>query len=543
MFPLIRFLLFLAFFSPLEARASNFIVTNSNDSGSGSLRAAITEANANNEADTISFANSLQNETITLTSNELRITSEINLLGFENSTLLISGNSQRQVFDLTNSATVLIRNLTIRDGFSNSSGSGISNSGTLTLTNCTLSNHQGGPGAALFNAGGSLTLNDCLIEDNISDDDAAVNSNGSGPNRINRCRFVGNRSDRNGGAFASFGPFTISNSTFENNWAGLNGAALINANTLDLINCTFLDNQAVISGGAIDNRGNLNAINCTFSNNSAASGAAIAARFGINLINCTLANNNASGVSNISSLSLSEIVNGFNGAESFVNDNNLAAIETTGGLLTLAAGNFNIANTIFSNNTPQDIFAQNSTTIILNSTNLSSDNSFANLPNLINSNNLIPNTNPLLQPLANNGGPVLTFALLPTSPAIDAGSNNIINSAPLSIPTDARGVDRILTGLSSQIVDLGAFEFTTQTFAPPVCLDIEFNNNNRAVLTIEGTPGTNYRLLSSQNLLFDNASILQTLTLDTNGQATFIDPINPLPTQIFYQLQLLSPDS
>jgi hypothetical protein len=33
----------------------------------------------------------------------------------------------------------------------------------------------------------------------------------------------------------------------------------------------------------------------------------------------------------------------------------------------------------------------------------------------------MPNTDPLLGPLADNGGPTLTHALLPGSPAIDAG--------------------------------------------------------------------------------------------------------------------------
>jgi hypothetical protein len=54
----------------------------------------------------------------------------------------------------------------------------------------------------------------------------------------------------------------------------------------------------------------------------------------------------------------------------------------------------------------------------------------------------------LLGPLADNGGPTQTHALLPSSPAIDAGDNN---GCP---PTDQRGVARP-SGLAC---DIGAYE-------------------------------------------------------------------------------------
>jgi hypothetical protein len=55
--------------------------------------------------------------------------------------------------------------------------------------------------------------------------------------------------------------------------------------------------------------------------------------------------------------------------------------------------------------------------------------------------------NPLLGPLANNGGPTETMALLPGSPAINAGL------APGALPTDQRGVKR------DAFPDVGAYEF------------------------------------------------------------------------------------
>ena len=58
---------------------------------------------------------------------------------------------------------------------------------------------------------------------------------------------------------------------------------------------------------------------------------------------------------------------------------------------------------------------------------------------------------PLLAPLAYYGGPTQTMALLPGSPAIDAGNNALI---PAGVTTDQRGFARIVNGT----VDIGAFE-------------------------------------------------------------------------------------
>jgi hypothetical protein len=58
---------------------------------------------------------------------------------------------------------------------------------------------------------------------------------------------------------------------------------------------------------------------------------------------------------------------------------------------------------------------------------------------------------PLLSPLQNNGGPTVTMALLPGSPAIAAGSVALI---PPGVTTDQRGSARIVSGA----VDIGAFE-------------------------------------------------------------------------------------
>jgi hypothetical protein len=59
----------------------------------------------------------------------------------------------------------------------------------------------------------------------------------------------------------------------------------------------------------------------------------------------------------------------------------------------------------------------------------------------------LPGTDPLLGPLADNGGPSETHALLPGSPAIDAGP-------PTCEATDQRGVPRP----QEAACDIGAYE-------------------------------------------------------------------------------------
>ena len=66
--------------------------------------------------------------------------------------------------------------------------------------------------------------------------------------------------------------------------------------------------------------------------------------------------------------------------------------------------------------------------------------------------------NPLLAPLGNYGGPTQTMALLPGSPAIDAGNNALI---PAGVTTDQRGLPRIV----NTVVDIGAFESSGFTIA------------------------------------------------------------------------------
>src|SRR5262245_41402520 len=95
---------------------STFTVENLADSGTGSLRQAVLDANANPGADLIRFASAARGGTIALTGGELSVTDDLTIDGPGAQCLTVSGNHASRVFDISGGVTVTIDGLTIRDG-------------------------------------------------------------------------------------------------------------------------------------------------------------------------------------------------------------------------------------------------------------------------------------------------------------------------------------------------------------------------------------------------------------------------------------------
>ena len=163
----IRFLFALlcaAIASLQSVHAATITVMNTNDSGAGSLRQALANAN---DGDTIDFDSSLNGQTITLTSSELLINKSITISGPGANILAVDGNHARRVFHITSGNTVTISGLSITNGNAGSFGGGIFNdatsggSATLTLSNCTVSGNRAasiGGGICNVAQNGSATL-------------------------------------------------------------------------------------------------------------------------------------------------------------------------------------------------------------------------------------------------------------------------------------------------------------------------------------------------------------------------------------------------
>src|SRR5437879_4214560 len=138
------------------ARAAQFIVTTNSDSGPGSLRAAIINANNAAGADTITFAPALNGQTITLTTGELLVSDDVTITGPGANQLTVSGNNASRVFNF-NGGTSMLSGLTIMGGNGSPpfDGGGIYNTATLSVTSSTISGNDalGGLGGGFFNSG------------------------------------------------------------------------------------------------------------------------------------------------------------------------------------------------------------------------------------------------------------------------------------------------------------------------------------------------------------------------------------------------------
>src|SRR5881392_509410 len=130
--------------------AATITVTNTNDSGAGSLRQALADAN---DGDTINFSVTTP-ATITLTSGELLVNKSVTISGLGADQLSVNGNATFRGFHISPGKTVTISDLTITNGGPHSAyGLGIFNEqATLTISNCTLTGNSGATdGGGIYN--------------------------------------------------------------------------------------------------------------------------------------------------------------------------------------------------------------------------------------------------------------------------------------------------------------------------------------------------------------------------------------------------------
>jgi hypothetical protein len=239
----------------LSTQAATITVTNTNDSGAGSLRQAIANAN---HGDRIQFGIT---GTMILTTGELLVDKSVTISGPGAASLTVDGNGTGRVFHVSSGVTAAIAGLTITNGVDwteaplTNAGGGIYNDhATLALDNCTVSGNWAGWGSGIYNDHATLALDSCTVSGNTA-------------------------SWGGGGINNHSGTLTITNSTFSENWAAAphsvgDGGAILNDaydgnGTLTVTNSTFSGNRTYHLGGGIYNDGGatLAVNNSTFTGN------------------------------------------------------------------------------------------------------------------------------------------------------------------------------------------------------------------------------------------------------------------------------------
>ena len=208
--------------SDLGAVQTNYLtVTNLNDSGTGSLRDAITAANSDGSGDIV-FQNGVSG-TVTLGSILPPITGNVNLSGPGANKLTISGAGTVAVLNIANAnAIVNLAGVTITDGWVSGIGtSSVSNSSNnMTVVNSAFTYNQGNDGGAIFNSGG-MGVGNTTFSNNSATYGGGIDNQGILV--VGNSTFTGNRAyNGNGGGIENSGTAMVVDSTIAGN-ESLNG--------------------------------------------------------------------------------------------------------------------------------------------------------------------------------------------------------------------------------------------------------------------------------------------------------------------------------
>ena len=417
--------------------AQGLVVSTTQDSVDGdfsvgelSLREAIEIANESTGADTITFDASVFTgaQTINITSQLPSITEELTITGPGADLLTIdAGDGTDGQFGTGDGFGILL----IDSGTLPVSLIDVTLSG-LTLTGGDLSGNA--DGGAIFSYG-NLGLDSVVISGNSvgGDGGGIFVSNFSGVSVTNSTILGNSAGDDGGGIFG--GSATVTNSTISGNSASGDGGGILVSGIGAVTNSTISGNSASGNGGGILVSGIGTVTSSTISGNSAGGNGGGILASGIGTVtNSTISGNLASG----------------NGGGIF--NFNFATITSS----TLSGNSASTGGGIYNSESFGTATISISNSIVANSTSggdLGGSAPFTGSFNLIgDGQNLSALTgtvtgDPLLGPLAGNGGPTLTHTLLPGSPAIDVGDDDVTQTE------DQRGLARNING-----VDIGAFE-------------------------------------------------------------------------------------
>jgi CSLREA domain-containing protein len=434
--------------------AGHKIVNSLADPGDGICNAAqctLREAIITAGSTEISFASGLGGGTITLArpglgGGTLVIGKRLTITGPSARIILRrrSTDPEFRILLVNSSASVKLTNLIIRNGKTGQSGGGggIINYGTLTLTRCVVQANSAIFGGGIANQSGTFKLTDSKVADNLGggifarlgtltvSNSVVQGNSGRGisalrnPSTVIDTRIINNSG---GGIGNSIGTFTLRRSTVAGNSSSEGGGIFNSTATFMIFRSTIADNSASFGGGGIMNdvaprlHSRFTLTNSTVSGNSARFGGGVYNTSEVDVANSTVAHNSAT-----------EQGGGFYtaGVDPVIGlTNSLVAQNSAPTGPDVLAGFDAIAPVRFS------LIGDGSGNSITNTNGNQVGSPSAPI-------------DPKLGPLADNGGPTRTHALLLGSPAIDAAST------PDCPTIDQRGVPRP----QGPACDIGSYE-------------------------------------------------------------------------------------
>ena len=444
-----------------------------NDGGDGiSLREAIlaSEYTFTFGDNTIFFDSTLSGQTITLSGTELEVFTPFALtIDARNlpENVTIDANHQSRVFRVIQpTRDVFLAGLTLQNGDATGpdSGGGIGffSTHSLSLVRSTVSgNTSVQRGGGIYAPTGNVLLINSTVSGNTSENDGGGIFTYSGNISLTSSVVSDNTADglspEGGGISTRTGNVSLTSSTVSGNTVassvnlGHGGGVFSAEGNVSLTVSTVSDNHSDYSGGGIFSGGAISITNSTISGNTSVGpgGGVLSLGGSVLLANSTVSGNTCE----------------YGG----------------GGILIVAHPTLTITNSIVARNidldrnSDPDLKVTTSTTLSVHHS-LIGDNTTTGLAeaqtpdangNLIGTSSM--RIDPLLGPLADNGGPTQTRALLPGSPALDAGDPNFDPADPDGNPltNDALPYDqrsdpyrRVFDGdeTGGARIDMGAFE-------------------------------------------------------------------------------------
>ena len=513
--------------------------------GVTSLREAIHFANSKPGADTITFDSNVftggNASLIRLNGAELEITDTLTINGTTATNVVITGDANdddvtdaNNVTDVAASQTASVlsdntrvlnfsatsgdlslQSLTITGGRTTGnnvylgggqgydtthSGGGIrfDSNGALTLTDSAVSgNHtigRGANGGGISAASGTVSLIGSTVSGNSVGGTYAygggVHSN-QGNVSVSGSTVSGNSTSYDGGGISTYtGAINVTGSTIQGNSSGEDGGGIAtHAGAINVTGSTIQGNSSGDDGGGIrSSSGDITLTDSTVSGNNASDdGGGIRSSSGA----ITLTSSTVSGNSSVNDGGGIRSYSGHVALTHSTITNNSAA--SGGGVYVVNSYDnpgFTVLHSIIAGNTattgPDLVHDPDSVLTIDYS--LIGDTSGSAITAATGTGNVLDQP-ALLGPLADNGGPTQTHALLPGSPAIDAGDPNAVAGQNGVPEFDQRGMgfDRIANGR----IDMGSFELQQALLSCDLDGDFDCDLDDIDAMIMEIAAGTN----------------------------------------------------